>query len=597
MLSISAPATFAQGDQADKLLGWWLFDNEKDEIGNWNDIVLHGAELKDGQLIVETDKWAHALGYTGPDIEEKTLMTWVSLDSLASTKGSALALDKVSEDQYNGIVYAERHPNQWMAGSSWFRRTEDFPKTVNEQNEGEMVYLAFTYEDIGGIYKITGYRNGVSLGSYEKGNIKTWPTGDAEAIWGKRHTAGLWGPGELNAHIEESRIYGVALTHDEIRSMKIGTISVDPTGNPATQWEKPKSSVETPQIQVDDPLFKFSIDATQIQVGDTFTLELSAETVTDLAGCQVNIEFDAAILEGMEISEGTFLKVNGNTLFQKGKINNKAGIITNINVTRLGGGVNGNGALFSVTFTAKAVGKTHLTLSKFKCGDSKGAEIPASPPEIAIVVEEDPGPPWDVDRDGEVSILDMILVAQELGKAASENPRVDINNDGTISILDLIIVAQHLGELTGPAAPSYASRHSRLDLAAIQAWITHAQIENDGSIAFQRGIANLKNLLKSLIPKRTALFANYPNPFNPETWIPYQLAEPAEVTLYIYTTNGTVVRTLALGHQDAGIYQNRSRAAYWDGKNDMGESVASGVYFFTLIAGDFTATGKMLTRK
>ena len=76
--------------QADKLLGWWLFDSEKDEIGNWDDIDLHGAELKDGQLIVATGKWAHALEYTGPDIEEKTLMTWVALDNLAATKGSAL---------------------------------------------------------------------------------------------------------------------------------------------------------------------------------------------------------------------------------------------------------------------------------------------------------------------------------------------------------------------------------------------------------------------------------------------------------------------------------------------------------------------------
>ena len=193
MLCMSMPA-FAQDAQADNLLGWWLFDSEKDEIGNWDDIDLNGAELKDGQLIVETGRWAHALEYAGPDIEAKTLMTWVALDNLAATAGSALTLDKVSEDQFNGMVYAERQPNQWMSGSSWFRRTNDFPKAHNEKKEGEMVYLAFTYEDKGGTYKITGYRNGESLGSYEMGEIKTWPTGDAEAIWGKRHTNGLDGP-------------------------------------------------------------------------------------------------------------------------------------------------------------------------------------------------------------------------------------------------------------------------------------------------------------------------------------------------------------------------------------------------------------------
>ena len=95
----------------------------------------------------------------------------------------------------------------------------------------------------------------------------------------------------------------------------------------------------------------------------------------------------------------------------------------------------------------------------------------------------------------------------------------------------------------------------------------------------------------------TVLLANYPNPFNPETWIPYQLSKPAEVTLHIYAVNGTLVRTLALGHQLAGMYQSRSRAAYWDGRNAFGERVASGVYFYTLMAGDFTATRKMLIRK
>ena len=99
------------------------------------------------------------------------------------------------------------------------------------------------------------------------------------------------------------------------------------------------------------------------------------------------------------------------------------------------------------------------------------------------------------------------------------------------------------------------------------------------------------------IPEEPALLVNYPNPFNPETWIPYQLAEPADVALTIYDIHGRVVRDLNLGHQRAGIYQSKSRAAYWDGRNAQGEPVASGVYFYTLKAGDFTATRKMLIRK
>ena len=98
-------------------------------------------------------------------------------------------------------------------------------------------------------------------------------------------------------------------------------------------------------------------------------------------------------------------------------------------------------------------------------------------------------------------------------------------------------------------------------------------------------------------PNVTALLANYPNPFNPETWIPYRLAKASEVVVAIFASNGQVVRRLELGHQSAGIYQSRSRAAYWDGKNEYGEPVASGLYFYTLTAGDFTATRKMLIRK
>ncbi len=117
-----------------------------------------------------------------------------------------------------------------------------------------------------------------------------------------------------------------------------------------------------------------------------------------------------------------------------------------------------------------------------------------------------------------------------------------------------------------------------------------------GAIAGYNGPA-LTAQITVTADRENALLANFPNPFNPETWIPYQLAKSTEVTITIYAVNGQVVRTLALGHQSAGMYQSRSRAAYWDGRNAFGEPVASGVYFYTLTAGDFTATRKMLIRK
>ena len=229
-------------------------------------------------------------------------------------------------------------------------------------------------------------------------------------------------------------------------------------------------------------------------------------------------------------------------------------------------------------------------------GFAKDTEYTVNHPDKKVTIEV---PAYDVNKDGIISILDLILVGQNFGKTNPTNARTDVNGDGTVNISDLILVAGHLGELSGISAapPVLVIGDMGLDPAMIQTWIAQAQAENDGSLAFQRGIANLQRLLALLVPEKTALLANYPNPFNPETWIPYHLAQESDVRIRIHTVSGTLVRTLDLGHQPAGVYQQRSRAAYWNGKNEVGESVASGVYFYTLTAGDFTATRKMLIRK
>ena len=113
----------------------------------------------------------------------------------------------------------------------------------------------------------------------------------------------------------------------------------------------------------------------------------------------------------------------------------------------------------------------------------------------------------------------------------------------------------------------------------------------------RQSLIQLPELVAYEIPAETELLSNYPNPFNPETWIPYRLAEDAFVTLTIYNTVGQVVRTLDVGHRIAAAYENRSKAIYWDGRNEVGEQVASGMYFYTLTAGDFSATLRMVILK
>ena len=349
-----------------------------------------------------------------------------------------------------------------------------------------------------------------------------------------------------------------------------------------------------------NPRVGYAFSQPIIDAEDTFTLEIRAEDIYNLGGWQFDIAYDSAVLEAVEVNEGDFLKTgSGATFFQRGTIDNQLGKVKGLSSARLGeDGVSGSGTLLSVTFTAKSVGQTQLKLDNFQLAAITGKTITAESQEIVITVEgiQTTG---DVNRDGQVSILDLVLVARHFGKTAPAHSEVDLNGDGVINILDLILVSQNIGKSVASASPSILAMEDidGLDPAVIQAWIEQAQVEDDGSIAFQQGIAKLQELLLSLIPKETVLLPNYPNPFNPETWIPYQLSEPAEVTMRIYSVKGILVRTLALGQTPAGIYQNRSRAAYWDGRNNVGESVASGLYFYTLTAGDFTATRKMLIRK
>ena len=146
---------------------------------------------------------------------------------------------------------------------------------------------------------------------------------------------------------------------------------------------------------------------------------------------------------------------------------------------------------------------------------------------------------------------------QSSGSRVSGDP-ADVNEDGVVNIVDLVKVAGALGG--DAAAPSAWS----LDLEGtftreqVQQWLSEAKQFNLTDATAQRGIRYLEQLLAALTPKETALLPNYPNPFNPETWIPYRLAEAAEITLTIYGVDGTVVRQLVLGHQPIGIYQSKN---------------------------------------
>ena len=213
--------------------------------------------------------------------------------------------------------------------------------------------------------------------------------------------------------------------------------------------------------------------------------------------------------------------------------------------------------------------------------------------DIEVVLPE----PADINEDGRINAVDLLLVVAALTADTPTNPRTDVNGDGTVNVADLLVVIENLDDPVSAAAPMSIETATLLDRAKLEAQLNILHAENDRTLKYQRAIAFLQNLLSVSRPDQTRLLANYPNPFNPETWIPYELAKATEVWILIYDASGTVVRRLALGHQPAGYHTSRSRAAYWDGKNEVGETVASGVYFYTLETGEFTATRKMLIRK
>ena len=201
----------------------------------------------------------------------------------------------------------------------------------------------------------------------------------------------------------------------------------------------------------------------------------------------------------------------------------------------------------------------------------------------------------DINGDGVVNVQDLVLVSLHL-EETGENA-ADVNGDGVVNIQDLVLVAGELGGAAAAPSAWHGTSGGLPSRATVEQWLAAAYRVPRTDARLRRGIDWLERLLTTLPPEETILLTNYPNPFNPETWIPYQLSELAAVTVRIYSVKGSLVRTLVLGHQSAGMYHRKSRAAYWDGRNAQGEKVASGIYFYTLSAGDFTATRKMLIRK
>ena len=335
-------------------------------------------------------------------------------------------------------------------------------------------------------------------------------------------------------------------------------------------------------------------------VGEQLTISLNITNGTNVAGYQATVSFDHTALRFVEVTEGDYLPAA--PFFLDWTSYREVRLVANT----LAGAANGDGTLATLTFEVIDFKASTVTPSKVYLVDANGKRWEATTESGAVTIPPEPveAISGDINRDGVVNIQDLVIVGARLGQRGQNS--ADLNGDGLVDIVDLGLVAGAFGEEA--AAPSLYPQVLELFTAAdVRQWLSQAQGLHLTDATFQRGIRFLAQLLTVLTPKETMLLPNYPNPFNPETWIPYRLAEDAFVTLTIYDQSGQIVRTLEVGHRVAAFYESRSKAIHWDGRNEIGEGVGSGVYFYHLSAGrsglsvphrsDFSSTRKMLILK
>ena len=232
------------------------------------------------------------------------------------------------------------------------------------------------------------------------------------------------------------------------------------------------------------------------------------------------------------------------------------------------------GLLIQILCRANQTGNYQISVENLVFLDDSLVEIPVEITQAEITIQEEVMP-WDVNFDGVVDIFDLSSVARYYGQNVAWDYNPDVNRDGKVDLFDFVLIAAHFGE-------SYNTSEPIVEHAA------PLSSTQDG------GLYQIYLPTDSAPPSITRLLPNYPNPTNPETWIPFQLAQPSKASVYIHTVSGQRIRVLDLGYLSAGHYVGRSQAAYWDGKNSAGEPVPSGIYFYTLEISDFLQTQKMM---
>ena len=414
------------------------------------------------------------------------------------------------------------------------------------------------------------------------------PDGNTLASGSSDNTVRLWdvASGKLKAILT-----GHTLWVDSVAFSPDGSTLASGAGRSIHLWDLTASATTSAIVSISPATVQ------PLAVREQLTVSLNIVGGENVAGYQATVVFDPDALIFFSSANGDYL--SDGAFFAAPDVEKNYVTLAS---AALAGESNGDGTLATITFQVIDTKASGLFLSQVHLVDPDGERLfPYIENDIGTDGTVEDGtviePVYiaeDINEDGVVNIQDLVLVSSNFGKTG-EN-KADINGDGIVDIVDLVKVSAAIGNTA--AAPSFHPQTlAMLPASDIHSWLTQAQHLNPTDIISQRGIRFLEQLLMVLTPKETILLPNYPNPFNPETWIPYRLANSSDVQIVIYDTRGTTVRRLALGHQPAGYYTTRSRAAYWDGRNDLGERVATGVYFYQLGTDDMSLLCKIVILK
>lgn len=293
------------------------------------------------------------------------------------------------------------------------------------------------------------------------------------------------------------------------------------------------------------PVFAVKPVSRNVSAGDLVTIEIIAQAMSELRSFALTVDYDPAVLSILNVELVSFAMwrprprdIEDVDIWQPTAIDDGQGLIVIAADSTRAGGVSGTGTIATLSFQALALGESPISLQNVSAANDLGEDIAPGVRDgsVQVMAVE----PWDVNGDGVVDINDFIIIQNERGANS------DVNGDGVTDILDM--VAATGGAQTAPI----------------------------------------------LEPVINILENNFPNPFNPETWIPYQISGEADVVIRIYSVTGQLVKALDLGYKRPGRYMTKATAAHWDGTNEIGERVSSGIYYYSIKAGDFTAVRKMV---